>query len=211
MRKYILFLLVLVLATVLLGMSPPLDGKKSSQQEQGLIQRVATDNSWPRWSGPKSLGPSSKIPDRWSIQLTYFYAPSYAYLIEINSAGEWQDKSPRIEQRSKGHLTKTELRMVKEALADIDWNKPPKLCTGDYTAYHLKPKEYLEPAGFLGYKIDYWGDQTKPTPWYEGRRIMVDLKAPAAPEALELIGKLKPLLEKYIPRIEENDGIYYSN
>lgn len=211
MRKYLFFLLLLILATVLLGMSPPLGENKSSQQEQGLVQRVVTEDIWPRWSGPKSLGPAKKIPERWCIQLSYYYAPSYSYLFEINSAGEWKDKSPRMEQRAKGHLTKTELAMVKDALAEIDWNKLHKLCTGNYTAYHLKPKEYLEPAGFLGYRIDYWGGQTKSTPWYEGRRIMVDLKTSAAPEADRLIEKLKPMLEKYIPRIEENDGINYSN
>jgi len=195
MRKYFLVSLVLLLSLAVLGFYNPINEKQPVQQgKQILVKNLA----WPEWSGPKTLGPGQPLPELWSIQVTHNYKPSYGYLQEISSTGEWLDKTPRKPHGAKGRLTPEEFAAVKEALAKINWNSLPKKSANDYTAYHFKPKEYLGPAGFLGYTVDYWAGQTNASTSNSGRRIMFDLKAPRAPEIKELIDTLKPLMEKYI-------------
>ena len=167
----------------------------------GLVQAGVLTAAWPKWSGPKSLGPAKPLPALWCVQCTKNYKPGRGYLILVNSRGEWSDETIRkTGTNGKGVLTAAEFKAVKETLGRINWEALPMMSEKEYTAYHLGEKGYLGPKeSFTGYTVDYWAGQTHTSPWYKGRRIVWDGKAPVAPEAKALIETMKPLIEKYIP------------
>ncbi|MDH7578387.1 MAG: hypothetical protein QHH75_11380 [Bacillota bacterium] len=210
MRKYFVPLLALVVVFTLVaalagcgGQHPaqPGDGKQTAAQGKDQPQQKAesTGAAWPEWSGPKSLGPAKPLPELWCVEFTYCYKPGYGKVLEINSDGDWSDKTPRKETGPKGKLSAEEFAALKEALSQINWEPLPKSSTKDYVAYHLEEKTPVIGIGFVGYKVKYWAGQTHAVPPYEGREIYYDLKAPCAPEMIKLTDTLKQLLDKYVP------------
>ncbi len=180
------------------GSKAPAPSGDRKQPAQGKVQQETskpTGGAWPAWSGPKSLGPAKPLPKLWCVEFTYCYKPGYGKVLQINSEGDWSDETPR----PKGKLSAEEFTALKEALSRINWEPLPKSSTKDYVAYHLEEKQPLGPIGFVGYKVKYWSGQIHASPPYEGREIYYDLKAPCAPEMVELTDILKQLLDKYIP------------
>lgn len=80
-------------------------------------------------------------------------------MLEINSEGDWPDKTPRNETKPEGKLSAEEFAALKEALSQINWEPLPKSSTKDYVAYGHGEKEQLGSIGFVGYKVKYWAGQ----------------------------------------------------